>query len=65
MELAFELLRAFWFGFWTTIRSVWPTLNTYFDINRKIVIAIIAGILGIILVAVGAPKIIRKIVKHL
>ena len=60
MKLAFELLRAFLFGFWTTIRSVWPVLNTYFDINHRIIMAVILAILA----AIGVPVVIRNIVKH-
>ena len=61
MNLIKEAFLIVWHTFWGFLSGIWPTLDAVFDINFKIVIAIIV----VILTAIGVPAIVIKIVKRL
>lgn len=60
MNLVWQILSVIWQGFWGTLSGIWPTLDSLFDINHKIVIAVIVALLG----GLGVPAFIRNLVKH-
>ena len=55
-----EILSIVWQSCWGFLRGIWPTLDATFDVNHKIMIALIVAILA----AFGVPKIVRNIVEH-
>ena len=61
MSLIKQVFSIIWQSFWGFLNGIWPTLDAVFDINFKIVIAIIV----VILTAIGVPAIVIKIVKRL
>lgn len=61
MSLIKQVFSIIWQSFWGTISGIWPTLDAEFDINHKIIIAVIAFILA----AAGVSPVIVKIVKKL